>query len=83
MYLFTSFKTRLPYPKSEIVEKTLVGSRVSDIRQRNDFILDRFFWNKLKQGLFIVVSAKKDSIRHFFPGNKPIIESFKGGGGVG
>ena len=62
---------------------TLVGSRFSDIRQRNDFVPGRFFWKLLETRLVIVGSAKNDSISHLFPGNKPMIESFKGGGGVG
>ena len=46
------------------------------------------FWsfllgNNLKQSSFIIISAKNDLILHLFPGNKPLIESFKGGGGAG
>ena len=79
------------------METTLVGSRFSDIRQRYEFVSGRFFQKRLKQGLFIFISAKNDSkqgsfivvsaknnlIQHLFPLNKTNIESFKGGGGAG
>ena len=45
------------------------------IRQRNDFVPGCFF---RKQGSFIVISAKNDSIPHLFPGNKPIIMGVQG-----
>ena len=69
--------------QAEKVETALVGSQFSDIRQRYVFVSGRFFWKQLKARLVIVISAKNDLIQQLFPGNKPIIDSFKGGGGVG
>ena len=65
------------------METILVGSWFLDIRQRNDFVPGCFQKKGLETRLVIVVSAKNDLIRHLFPGYKPIIESFKGGGGAG
>ena len=67
--------------QAEIVETNLVGYRISDKETTSFlFVSSR---DDSKQCLFMVVSARNDSIQHLFPGNKPIIESFKGGGCVG
>ena len=69
--------------KAEKVETTLVSSRFSVLgfpTKKTTSILIVSSGNDSKQGSFIVVSAKNDLIWHLLPGNKPIIESFKGGG---